>query len=187
MEFNENVVQSIQDGLVVFDRDLRTTISNNAMEEISGSSADEILGKVASEVFPHLIEQGVDELLKAALAGQDAAMSNLPHKTMKGEVRRTNERYLPIRSPAGDVIRVLAIVEDVTEVLRLKEQAANLEEEFKEPKLIDIAKGILTKFGLSEAEGYQFIQKRSLDKKIKIEEVAMQVIDLFEYPEEQRI
>ena len=187
MEFNENVVQSIQDGLVVFDQDLRITIWNNAMEEISGSSADEILGKVASEVFPHLIEQGVDELLKAALAGQDAAMFNLPHKTMKGEVRRTNERYLPIRSPAGDVIRVLAIVEDVTEVLRLKVQAANLEEEFKEPKLIDIAKGILTKFGLSEAEGYQFIQKRSLDKKIKIEEVAMQVIDLFEFPEEQKI
>ena len=130
-EFNENVVQSIQEGLVVLDRDSRITYWNNAMEEISGTVADEVLGKVASEVFPHLIEQGVDELIKAALAGQDAARSNIPHKTLKGKVRRTNERYLPMRDSAGDVIGALAIVKDVTEVLRLKLYVAHLEEEFK--------------------------------------------------------
>ncbi|MCH7768994.1 MAG: PAS domain-containing protein, partial [Nitrospinae bacterium] len=186
-EFIENVVQNIKDGLVVFDRDLRITYWNNAMEEISGTAADEVLGKVALEVFPHLIEEGVDELLKAALAGQDAARSNISHKTSNGKVRRTNERYLPMRDLAGDVTGALAIVEDVTEALRLKLYVDHLEEEFKECMLVDIAMGIIIQeFALSAAQGYRLIKKHSLDKKRKVGEVAMEIITLFGSPEEQK-
>ena len=186
-EFIENVVQNIKDGLVVFDRDLRITYWNNAMEEISGTAADEVLGKVALEVFPHLIEQGVDELLKAALAGQDAARSNISHKTSNGKVRRTNERYLPMRDLAGDVTGALAIVEDVTEVLRLKLYVDHLEEEFKECMLVEIAMGIIIQeFALSTAQSYRLIKKHSLDKKRKVGEVAMEIITLFGSPEEQK-
>ncbi|MFQ5875454.1 MAG: PAS domain S-box protein, partial [Dehalococcoidia bacterium] len=179
-EFNENVVHSIQDGLVALDRDFRITVWNNAMEEISGYTVEEVLGQVASDVFPHLIEQGGDELHNTALEGQVASRSNIPYLTPKGKAGYTNEKYLPLRDAAGQVVGTLAIVEDVTESVHLEQQIIHLQEEIERRKLVEIAKGILMQErGLSEAEAYTLIQKRSRDGNRKMVDVAKDVIGLF--------
>jgi PAS domain S-box-containing protein len=117
-EFNENVVQSIQDGLVSIDRDFRITFWNKAMEQLRGYTADEVQGKVITEQFPHLSEQGVDELLHAALSGHVAEGRNFSYQLPDGKTVYTNARLLPLKDQAGTVIGVLSILEDVTELLQ---------------------------------------------------------------------
>jgi PAS domain S-box-containing protein len=185
-EFNENVVQSIQDGLITLDKDFRITSWNKAMEEISGYAAQEMLGKVPFKVFPHLIEEGVDELHRAALEGQAIERTNIPYQTPKGKIGYTDERYLPLRDQAGEIIGTLAVVEDVTEMVRLEQRVAGLQEELEQRKLVEIAKGILMReLGLSEAESYKLIQKRSRDRNEKMREIARLVIELHGTKEER--
>ena len=185
-EFNENVIHSINDGLVTFDRDFRITSWNNTMEEISGYTAHEMLGKAPFEVFPHLIEEGVDELLRDALGGQVIERTNIPYHTPKGKTGYTNEKYLPLLNHAGEVIGTLAVVEDVTELVGLEQRVANLQEELERRKFIEVAKGILMReLDFSEAASYKYIHKKSRNERLKMEEVAKRVITSFGTPEER--
>jgi PAS domain S-box-containing protein len=185
-EFNEYVIQSIQDGLATLDRDLRITLWNKAMERISGYAAQEVLWKNAFEVFPHLVEEGTVELLKTALEGQASGRSNVSYRTPKGKSGFTNEKYLPFWNPQDEVVGVLAIVEDVTEALHWAQESARLEEELEQRKVVEIAKGILMReLGLQEDESFQFIRKKSQDESKKMVDVAKQVIEFFGSSEER--
>lgn len=187
-ELNENVVQSIQDGLATLDRDLRITTWNKAMERISGYEAEEVLGKSAPELFPHVVEEGVVEMYEAVLEGRIAGRSNIPFKTPKGKTGYTNNQYLPLRNHQGEVVGVLAVVEDVTEARRREQEVAHLQEELERRKLIEVAKGILMReLSLGEAESFRFMQKKSQDESRKMTDVARQVIGFFGSTRERRI
>jgi PAS domain S-box-containing protein len=186
-EFNENVVQSVQDGIVAVDRDFRITLWNKAMEEIRGFKAEEVLGNVITEVFPHVIEQGLDELFQAALDGEVVEGTNFSYQMPNGETVYTNERFLPLKDQAGAVIGAFSIVEDVTETLRLEERVIQLQQEIEQRKLVEVAKGVLMReLVISEAESYKFIQKKSRDENRKMGEVAKLVIQLHGTSEERK-
>ena len=185
-KFIESGFHSIRDGLIVFDHNFRIILWNKIMEEIRGYVAEEVVGKVA-DVLPHLIEQGSDELFKTAMGGKVAERSNVPFKTPKGKAGYANEKYLPIQDQAGKVIGVLALIEDVTEVLHLKQQVARLQEELTQRKLVEFAKGILVReLGLSEYESSQLIQKRWDDSGREQKEVIGHVMEVFGSTEEFR-
>jgi PAS domain S-box-containing protein len=179
-EFNENVVQSIQDGLVALDRDFRITFWNSAMESISGCTVSEAQGKNIFDVLSCLTQGGVGEQLEGALEGQVTERSNIPCPTSDGKTIYWNTKHLPLRDSEGEVVGVLVVVEDVTEVLHLEQRLARLQEEIEQRKFVEIAKGILMRqLNLSEAESYQFIQKKSQDENKKMGEVAKEVIEFF--------
>lgn len=184
-EFNDNVIQSMPTGLIAHDLDLKITLWNQAMEEISGYKAEEVLGKVPYEVFPHLTEQGLDELHKGALEGQVLSRTNIPYHTPKGKSGYASEKYFPLKDHDGKIIGVMGIVEDVTETVRLEREIARLQEELHERKIVEVAKGILMReMELSEAGAYKYIQKKSQNEKRKMSEVARRLIDAFGSEEE---
>jgi PAS domain S-box-containing protein len=186
-EFNENVVQSVQDGIVAVDQDFRITLWSKAMEEIRGFKAEEMLGKVITEVFPHVIEQGLDEFFQAALDGEVVGGTNFSCQMPNGGTVYTNERFFPLKDQAGAVIGALSIVEDVTETLRLEERVIQLQQEIEQRKLVEVAKGVLMReLVISEAESYKFIQKKSRDENRKMGEVAKLVIQLHGTSEERK-
>lgn len=185
-DFNENVVQSIQDGLFTVDRDLRITFWNKGMEKTSGYPAEEVLGKNAHDVLPYLTREGVGEQLQAALEGQVAECSNCSYQTPEEKTIYTNEKYLPLRDQAGEVIGALVVVEDVTEVLHLEQRVDQLQEEIEQRKLVEVAKGVLMRvLGLPEAESYKLIQKMSRDQGSKMADMAKLVIKLHGTAEER--
>jgi len=40
------------------------------MEELSGIKAEDVIGKHDIEIFPHMKENGIDQMLQRALAGE---------------------------------------------------------------------------------------------------------------------
>jgi PAS domain S-box-containing protein len=107
----------------VVDRDLRYTLWNPRMEEISGLPAEAVLGKHPLELFPFLREAGIFALVERALAGESISSPEFVYDVpLTGRKGWTWQSMAPLRSAGGDIIGVIVSVADVTEHKRLEEQ-----------------------------------------------------------------
>jgi len=113
--FNREVIDNLSSGLIVYDRNLRYKVWNPFMENITGRSASEVLGKNALEVFPFLKEYGLDEMLKRALKGESVRTPDVPYSVHNtGKSGWVSSYYSPHYDEQGDIIGVIAIVNDIT-------------------------------------------------------------------------
>lgn len=115
LEFSQQVIATAQEGIIVWDCDLRYRVWNRFMEDLSGVPAAGVLGEYCLDVFPFLRENGVFALLERALAGEtvyapDACFS-VPTTGRSG---CTSESFTPLRDAQGKITGVLATVHDIT-------------------------------------------------------------------------
>jgi len=115
LKFNQDIINSSSNGIIVYDEELRYKIFNPFMENFTGISAQEIIGRKAEEVFPWLDEIGVIKNLEMALEGHpsdeiDFAF-DLPETLKKGWAR---DQSGPLFNRSGDSIGVLGVVQDIT-------------------------------------------------------------------------
>jgi PAS domain S-box-containing protein len=113
--FNRTVLSSVDEGIVVYDREFRYLLWNRYMEELSGFPAEEVLGKCAFDLFPHLREQGIDKILRRALAGETVRSPDTQY-WIPGTDRRgwAVGLYGPHVNAAGEIVGVVEIVRDIT-------------------------------------------------------------------------
>jgi PAS domain S-box-containing protein len=76
----QTIVNSIEEGVIVYDIDLRYLLWNRFMEILTDMPATEVIGKQATELFPHLQEQGIVNLLEHALAGETILSNDTPYR-----------------------------------------------------------------------------------------------------------
>jgi len=137
-EFLRTVISSAKEGIVVYDRDLRIILWNRFMEEMTGLQAADVQCKETFTLFPFLKEQGVDTLMKQALAGTASESSDfgfLIHSTGKnGWVKGV---YSPNYDSHGTIVGVIGIIRDITE--RKNVENALRESEAKYRHLIETA------------------------------------------------
>jgi PAS domain S-box-containing protein len=117
-EFNENILESLDDGLVVFDTRERIVRWNRALETFYGIRRDAAIGKTLSDVFDAPF---VDALRSAR---RDNPHGATLFRSRLGKLL-VNATEVPLHNPAGDMsVRVgyILLIEDVTEHARLQEQ-----------------------------------------------------------------
>ncbi|MDD5010875.1 MAG: PAS domain S-box protein, partial [Phycisphaerae bacterium] len=123
LRFNQEVISNASVGIIVYDRQFRYIEWNAFMENITGMKKKDVIGKNALEVFPHVLEQGIDKLLKQALNGETVSSDDIqyrcPQTEKTGWVINT---YTPHRNSTGLIIGVIGIVRDITE-RKLTEEA----------------------------------------------------------------
>jgi PAS domain S-box-containing protein len=124
-EFNENILESLDDGLVVFDRDERIVRWNRALEGFYGVPRDVAIGQTLDEVF----DESFLEALRAARIDQPygATLYRVPLLTRHaGEEEArvlVNATAVPLLDPAGDMVAgTILLIEDTTDHVRLEEQ-----------------------------------------------------------------
>ncbi len=114
--FAEQIVQGAAEGIVVYDRDLRYRVWNPFMERLTRVSAEQAIGQCAFDLFPHLRDQGVDRLLKRALAGEVVSSEDIPDAPpTSGNLAWLDRTYAPYYDASGRINGVIGIVRDVTE------------------------------------------------------------------------
>ena len=96
----KDTFDSLHDGVIVLDRNFHYIYWNRAMANITGLSGKQVLGlnKVAWEIFPHLVEQGVDKMMRRAMRGEVVQRKNIPFSLPGGKTGFTNEILMPLRS-----------------------------------------------------------------------------------------
>ncbi|HEU5210185.1 MAG TPA: EAL domain-containing protein [Longimicrobiales bacterium] len=121
--FLRTILSSVDEGVIVYDRELRHQMWNAFMEQLTGRREQEVLGKRALDVFPHLREYGVDLLLQRALAGETVNAPDTPYRVPHtGRSGWMSTSYSPHVAPTGEIIGVVGIVHDVSERKRAEEQ-----------------------------------------------------------------
>jgi two-component system, NtrC family, sensor kinase len=120
-EFNENIVESINVGILALDLDDRIESWNAQMEAMYALSRAEAIGQELSEVFPEEFiealegfrnEQGVHHLYK------------FPLTTRAGEQRTANIAVAPLLSRDFVSVGRIILVDDITERVSLETQLA---------------------------------------------------------------
>jgi PAS domain S-box-containing protein len=129
-EFNENILESLDDGLVVFDADERIVRWNRALETFYGVARAAAVGRPLGEIFDAPFVDALRaarqehprgaSLFKVPLTGRRRPQSE------GGEPPRllVNATVVPLQNPAGPdgFAGTILLMEDITQRIRLEEQ-----------------------------------------------------------------
>jgi diguanylate cyclase (GGDEF)-like protein/PAS domain S-box-containing protein len=114
-EFTNQIVVSVQEGIVVYDRELRYQVWNPYMEALTGVPAAEVMGRGALAFPPFLHEGGVADALRQALDGEVVTVLEIPYRAPKsGREGWTAATFGPLRDASGAIIGVIGSVQDIT-------------------------------------------------------------------------
>jgi PAS domain S-box-containing protein len=126
-EFNENILESLDSGLVVFDTEERIVRWNRALEQFSGVDRGQAIGRALSDVFDRAFVDALRAVRQEHPEG--ATLYRVP--LVRPGARNADSRVLvnatavPLHSPASDstiVTGMILLIEDITERVRLEEQ-----------------------------------------------------------------
>jgi len=111
-----SLIESSQDGILAYDKDIRYTIWNPAMERIAGIKAEELMGKNPFDVFPFLEEVGEGDAFREAVQGNASKLSAMPFDIPETDRKGWYESsHFPLFDTSQNVIGGMAIIRDVTE------------------------------------------------------------------------
>lgn len=129
-QFNQQIIDSVQEGIIVYGPDLRYRVWNPFMERLTGMPARAVLGKLPLEVFPLLGEAGVTESVERVLAAEAPSGIEFSYFFLQAGRRVWVEHAsAPLRNTKGRIVGVIATARDITwrkeaeEALRRSEKA----------------------------------------------------------------
>jgi PAS domain S-box-containing protein len=130
-EYIETVVDSVDLAVLVVGSDFKIGMINRGFERMYGHARDQFIGKHLFEVFPHLLEQGFEDIARQVLGGKPFARAGWRRETLGGRELVQNIRIFPHRAASGTIIGAIVIIEDITEKAALEAQLARSEAKFQ--------------------------------------------------------
>ncbi|MFQ5978619.1 MAG: PAS domain S-box protein [Candidatus Heimdallarchaeota archaeon] len=133
-ELSNYVIESMTDGILVLDQNFHYTHWNRAMEKIAKVPREELIGtaKRPWDVFPHLSEQGVDQMMRQAMQGEEVHREDIPYRLPDGTWGFTSETYFPLSTETGVSRGIVGVIRDVTESKLAERQLKRQKEELSE-------------------------------------------------------
>jgi two-component system, NtrC family, sensor kinase len=121
-EFSENILESLNDGLAVVDRDDRIVRWNRRLEELYGVRHEDAVGRRLQQI----VDEGFFEILRSGRreSPDGAALYRVPLTTRHTPSRRVlvNVATTPLRDMAGAIAGTIVVVEDISARVQLEEQ-----------------------------------------------------------------
>jgi PAS domain S-box-containing protein len=126
-EYNENILESLDSGIVVLDLEGRLVRWNRAMELLDGRSRLSVLGKTLDAVFPEAFLDALRGSLVLADHQDIANIFKLHLPSSDGRSLMVNVSVAPFQSAPGARCGTILILDDVTERVRLEQQLQHSE------------------------------------------------------------
>ena len=121
-EFSELLVRSSPQGVFAFDRDLKLTLWNSALERMTGITADEILGRQPELFGTGYGASGVLDAMESAINGRAVTLADEPFAFAKAGRRGFFEATIaPVYGEAGTILGGVAFLHETTEQRGLEE------------------------------------------------------------------
>ena len=124
--FNENILESLDNGLLVVDLDDRVVRWNSAIAALYGMAHDDVDGRRVDELFDAPFIEAIRAARRDTPAG--AMLSRIPlaaRGSKDGQTLIVNAAVVPLRNAdeaSGATVGTIVIVEDVTARVQLEEQ-----------------------------------------------------------------
>jgi hypothetical protein len=121
-EFSENILESLNDGLAVVDREDRVLRWNRRLEELYGVRHEEAVGRRLQQIldpaFAEILRSGRNE------SPDGAALYRVPLSSRHEPPRRllVNVATTPLRDMSGAMTGTIVVVEDISARVQLEEQ-----------------------------------------------------------------
>ncbi len=114
-ELINQIVLNVQEGIVVYNHELRYQFWNPCMEALSGVSATHVVGRHVLEVSPLLGEADVVATLQRALGGEAVTIPEIPYRVPEsGRESWITASFGPLRNAQGAIIGVIGNLRDIT-------------------------------------------------------------------------
>jgi len=121
-DFSENILESLNDGLIVVNRENRVVRWNRRLEELYGTRHEDAVGRQLHDVF----DPTVNELLASASreSAEGAAFYRIPLARRREGGRRllVNLATTPLRDADGAIAGTIIVIEDISSRVQLEEQ-----------------------------------------------------------------
>jgi two-component system, NtrC family, sensor kinase len=121
-EFSENILESLNDGLAVVDRDDRVVRWNRRLEELYGVRHEEAVGRRLEQI----LDPGFFEILRSGRreSPDGAALYRVPLASRHSPARRllVNVATTPLRDMADAIAGTIVVIEDISARVQLEEQ-----------------------------------------------------------------
>jgi PAS domain S-box-containing protein len=127
-EFNENILESLDDGLVVFDETERIVRWNRALEAFYGFTAADAVGRQLADVFDAPFVDAIRAVRGEHPYGATLSRVPLTARAPAGSATAllVNATAIPLQSPdergGVAVVGTILLIENITERVRLEEQ-----------------------------------------------------------------
>jgi PAS domain S-box-containing protein len=123
-EFSENIIESVNVGILVVDFDGRITTWNSALEEVLGVARERALRRSINDVF----DRDLIETIRNVIGQEGWAIRDTRHiykynaSTEDGRPLTLNISLAPFEAARGVVTGTLVVIENVTERAQLEQQ-----------------------------------------------------------------
>lgn len=175
-----DIVQSIDVGVVVLDRDYRIEVWNSFMENHSGMDNDRVRQQPLFELFPEIDASWFTQKVENAVMLGTRAFTiweqrpNLFHfKSYQPVTGLADEMYqnvtiLPLRSTSGTIGHVCLIVYDVTNVAVNKRQLESANSQLRELADLDGLTGLLNRRYWEQCLSHEFARHLRYDEAVSL-------------------
>jgi len=126
-EYNENILESLDSGIVVLDLEGRVVRWNRAMEGLYGRARAEVLGQALDRVFPEAFLEALRGSLVLGDHDEIAHVYKLHLPAADGRSQMVNLSVAPFQAAPGERCGTILILDDVTARVRLEEQLQHTE------------------------------------------------------------
>src|SRR5947207_9640676 len=130
-EFYRSILESLDEGVIITDRESRILYVNSRVECLTGYSRAELLGAVSHELLTPKTEwPAMRRRLKERLAGKEEEYE-LEHIRKDGERHWVSVRALPYRNARGNIVGTIGLLSCIKERKNLEFENEYLQEELR--------------------------------------------------------
>jgi len=124
--FVKNILESVDEGIIVIDREYRIISSNKAYCRQNNTTCEEVLGRHCYEISHHIVapcyETGENCATRNTFeTGQPCEFMHI-HHINGGEPIYVETKSYPLKDKEGNIIAVIEIVNNITEKKKLEDQ-----------------------------------------------------------------
>ncbi|RPJ06068.1 MAG: PAS domain S-box protein, partial [Deltaproteobacteria bacterium] len=114
-EFNENIIQSMSNGIMVLDRDFRVQTWNRAMEQMFGLRSEEMVGKPFQALVKNLLpREWLGRFRRIMETGQSFTEKGFKIRTARKGIVTFNYQILPFFDDKREIIGLILLHEDIS-------------------------------------------------------------------------
>ena len=115
-------VDQVSESILITDRDGTIRYVNPAFERISGYSREEVVGKSPGTLLSAKQDLAFSQELRGSLARGEVWSGHIINKRKDGSPCEEDATISPVRDPSGNVVSIVAVMRDVTQLQSLEKQ-----------------------------------------------------------------